>query len=120
MLECVVATISANVYTKIEGRIMELTLVAMIEAMGGWDIVFRVGATVAFAYLIQAGIHAKTKKTLSKFIKLGTAFVASAAISLAWGSEGGMLAKDIFVTFFFSTFVWTNVIKPIIVKFGKQ
>ena len=99
---------------------MELTLVAMLEAMGGWDIVYRMGAAVAVSKLIIEGIKAGSKKDMNSFIKISAALISSAIVSLAWGGDAGVWGRNTLVTFFMATFVWRDVLKPLLKKFGKN
>lgn len=98
---------------------MELTLIAMLDAMGGWDIVYRMGAAVAVAKLLIEGMGL-VQKDLNAFLKISAAFIASAIVSLAWGGDWGIWARNMLVTFFMATFVWRDVIKRLIRKFGQN
>ena len=98
---------------------MELTLIAMLEAMGVWDIIYRMGAAVAVAKLLIETIKL-FQNNVSAFLKISAALIASAVVSLAWGGDFGIWGRNTLVTFFMATFVWRDVIKRLIKKFGKN
>ena len=95
---------------------MELTLIAMLEAMGGWDIVYRMGAAVMMTSLIIEAIKARGCEDINNFLKLASAFIASIIISLMWGGSLGIFGRNVAVTFFTSTFLWRELLKPILKK----
>jgi hypothetical protein len=95
----------------------ELTLMSLIEALGGWDIVVRAAASVALTGLIQAGIKT-AGKDLNPFLKRGTGFIGAAVVALLWSGTAD-LSREVLVNWFCSTVLWNVALKPMVFKFGE-
>lgn len=98
---------------------MELTLLSLLEAMGGWVVVIKVGAVVAFVSMFRSGYKSLKNKEPNGFVKRGLSFVASAVVAFLWtGTEE--IGHHTVTLFFCSTILWNVAIKPMLNKLGEN
>jgi len=90
---------------------MTETLMDLVNALGGWEIMVRAGAVVALSSLILAAF-----KNPSAFIKRGTGFIAAAIVALLWVGPGEQFGREVVKNWFAGTVLWSIALKPMITK----
>lgn len=93
---------------------MTETIMDLINALGGWEIMIRAGAVVALASLIRSGVTLKWK--LNAFTKRGIGFVAAFMVALIWTGWGNDLGREVIKNWFAGTVLWSIALKPMLQK----
>lgn len=90
---------------------MTETMMDLVNALGGLEIMIRAGAVVALSSLILSAI-----KKPNAFIKRGVGFVSAAIIALIWSGVGEGFGRELIMNWFAGTILWSIALKPMINK----
>jgi len=93
---------------------MTETIMDLVNALGGWEIMVRAGAVVALASLIRSGIA--LYKEPNAFIKRAVGFISAAIIALIWTGWGDDIGKEVVKNWFAGTILWSIALKPMLNK----